>query len=340
MHFFSGVGLKDTVEQALKDGGVQDDQKVKSMCRYILQSKSDGTVKKYYSYFNKWKLFCDKNGYDVMPAQPIHIALFLTELLDKCVTYCVISSIVYSIKWVHRINGENDPTENGFVTNLLESAKRLRSSKVTKKDVVTTDMLIELCSSNATKNSEDLLQVRDLAMILIAFSGFLRYDELRNLKCCNVQFHDAYLSLQIESSKTDQYRSGNEVLIAKGESNACPYQMLQKYVVLADIDLTSTQFLFKPVYRSGSICKLITKNKPLSYTRAKECLVGKLKAVNPCLNLGLHSLRAGGATTAARAGVNDRCLKRHGRWRCDISKDGYIDDSIDSRLQISKTLNL
>ena len=80
-------------------------------------------------------------------------------------------------------------------------------------------------------------------------------------------------------------------------------------------------------------------NMPLSYTRAKECLVGKLKAVNPCLNLGLHSLRAGGATTAARAGVNDR-LKRHGRWRCDISKDGYIDDSIDSRLQISKTLNL
>ena len=46
MHLFSGVGLKDTVEQALKDGGVQDDQKVKSMCRYILQSKSDGTVKK------------------------------------------------------------------------------------------------------------------------------------------------------------------------------------------------------------------------------------------------------------------------------------------------------
>ena len=80
------------------------------------------------------------------------------------------------------------------------------------------------------------------------------------------------------------------------------------------------------------------KNKPLSYTRAKECLVGKLKAVNPCLNLGLHSLRAGGATTAARAGVNDRCLKRHGRWRCGISKDGYIDDSIDSRLQISKKI--
>ena len=54
-------------------------------------------------------------------------------------------------------------------------------------------------------------------MILIAYSGFLRYDELRNLKCCNVKFFEEHISLKIESSKTDQYRSGNEVLIAKGK---------------------------------------------------------------------------------------------------------------------------
>ena len=84
--------------------------------------------------------------------------------------------------------------------------------------------------------------------------------------------------------------------------------MLQKYITLANIDLTSNEYLFKPAYRSGKVCKLIKKNKPLSYTRAKECLVGKLKTVNPRLNLGLHSLCVGGATSAARAGVNGRCL--------------------------------
>lgn len=64
-------------------------------------------------------------------------------------------------------------------------------------------------------------------MILIAFAGFLRYDELRNLKCRNVHFFEEYFCLQIESSKTDQYRSGKEVLISKGTSEACPYLMLQ-----------------------------------------------------------------------------------------------------------------
>ena len=85
---------------------------------------------------------------------------------------------------------------------------------------------------------------------------------------------------------------------------------------------------------------IIKKNKPFSYIRAKECLVGKLKTVNPRLNLGLHSLCVGMATSAARAGVNERCLKRHGRWRREISKDGYIEDSVESRLHISKMLHL
>ena len=39
---------------------------------------------------------------------------------------------------------------------------------------------------------------------------------------------------------------------------------------------------------------------------------------------GMHSLRAGGATAAANAGVLDRLFKRHGHWRSETAKDGYI----------------
>ena len=58
------------------------------------------------------------------------------------------------------------------------------------------------------------------------------------------------------------------------------------------------------------------------------------------LNLGVHSLRAGGVTTAANANVSDRCLKRHGRWKEDSSKDSYIQDSVQKRLKITESLNL
>ena len=86
---------------------------------------------------------------------------------------------------------------------------------------------------------------------------------------------------------------------------------------------------------------LLNKDKKLSYTRARECIVKKLKMVAPNLNLSTHSLRASGATTAANAeGVSERCIKRHGRWKSDTSKDGYIEDSVDKRLFITKQLQL
>ena len=72
----------------------------------------------------------------------------------------------------------------------------MRSTNVTKKDVVSSDMLIELCSSDISQNSEDRLHIKDIAMILIAYSlTFLRHDELRNLKCCIVKFYDQHVSL-------------------------------------------------------------------------------------------------------------------------------------------------
>eukprot|EP00731_Ephydatia_muelleri_P026444 Em0018g544a len=50
------------------------------------------------------------------------------------------------------------------------------------------------------------------------------------------------------------------------------------------------------------------------------------------------SLRAGGATAAANAGVPDRLFKRHGCWRSESAKDGYVKDSVERRLSVSKSL--
>lgn len=86
---------------------------------------------------------------------------------------------------------------------------------------------------------------------------------------------------------------------------------------------------------------MLNKNKKLKYTRARECIVAKLKSVAPELRLGTHSLRASGATTVANSdGVPERCLKRHGRWKSDLAKDSYIDDSLEKRLSVTKYLKM
>ena len=53
-----------------------------------------------------------------------------------------------------------------------------------------------------------------------------------------------------------------------------------------------------------------------------------------------HSLRAGGASVAANAGVSDRPFQRHGRWKSVSAKIGYVEDSLESRLLVSKNLGI
>ena len=60
----------------------------------------------------------------------------------------------------------------------------------------------------------------------------------------------------------------------------------------------------------------------------------------PSEDFGLHSLCAGGASTAANAGVPDHLFKKHGRWKSENAKDGYIEDSLDSRLSVSRQMGL
>ena len=53
---------------------------------------------------------------------------------------------------------------------------------------------------------------------------------------------------------------------------------------------------------------------------------------------GLHSLRSGGTTAAANAGLNERLLKRHGRWKTDLAKDGCVQDKLEAMLSVSRSL--
>ena len=308
------------------------------MAKQLIDSRSDGTTNKYFAAFKRWERFISSEGGKALPGEPIHVALYISSLIAQGSSVSVIQSALYSIKWAHDLRGLMDPTDNAFVKNLLESAKRKCSRPTIKKDIVTSDQIIQLCEKY--KDSADVLVHRDLAYIVLSFAGFFRFDELQSLKVSDIIFHDSFLSVHVSSSKTDQYRKGNTVLISQGKTSACPIRVLKAYIDKAGMSLESDHFLFKPAYCNKGKKNLVKKNKKISYTRARETIVSRLREVCGHTNLGLHSLRAGGATAAARASVPDRLWKRHGRWRSEKAKDGYVDDSVDHKLLVSKSLGL
>ena len=119
--------------------------------------------------------------------------------------------------------------------------------------------------------------------------------------------------------------------------------MLKRYLAKANIRADEDNFIFRSLnyFRSSRQYKLKRTTKPLSYSRTREIVLEGLKKIglNP-KQLGLHSLRAGGATSAANNGVPDRLFKRHGRWRSENAKDGYVKDDLRSLLSVSLSLGI
>ena len=170
---------------------------------------------------------------------------------------------------------------------------------------------------------------------------FLRISETLELRCRDISFQDDHLTVSIRKGKTDIYRDGSEILVAQAGTSACPVALLKRYIDKTNLSCESEEYLFKPGFCSKQKVSLINKNKKLSYTRANECILNKLKLVAPSLKLGTHSLRASGITAIANtSNVSENCLKRHGRWKTDIATDGYVKDSVEKRLSVTKSLNL
>ena len=67
-------------------------------------------------------------------------------------------------------------------------------------------MQLELLVSSEAAVSATLYDIRSVALSLLAFAAFLRFDELSRLIRSDVKFENEMLQLCIESSKTDQFR--------------------------------------------------------------------------------------------------------------------------------------
>ncbi|XP_060572473.1 integrase/recombinase xerD homolog [Ruditapes philippinarum] len=224
-----GSGLRQTLKSKFHDAGVNiNDEKrvIDRMAVHILDSRADSTVDKYTYQVKAFRDFCTQKGFLCNPAHSIHVAMYLSNLIDIGKSDSVITAAFYGIKWYHNINDFADPTEDVIVKSMLECAKRTNSRPRTKKDIISSDHLKELC--NMFSDSSDVIVLRDLTMIFLSYAGFLRFDEVSNLRRNDISIKSEYLSLSIKKSKTDIYRGDKEVLISRGQTSACPVTMLQR----------------------------------------------------------------------------------------------------------------
>ncbi|KAK3083447.1 hypothetical protein FSP39_022942 [Pinctada imbricata] len=209
----------------------------------------------------RWKKWAIQNSIqECLPARSLHVAIYLSCLVQQSKSPSPVIQAFYGIKWAHSVIRLKSRTDSDLVINVLEgAAKRRLSHSVQKKEPITPDLIDKMY--DATFQEGNLYTQRTICACLLSYSGFLRVSELLSLKICDISFFTTHMSIFIEKSKTDIYRDGN-------------------------------------------------------------------------------CLRSGGASAAANFGIPDRLFKRHGRWKSETAKDGYIKDNLQERLSVSQNLGL
>ena len=236
-----------------------------------------------------------------------------------------------------------NPCVSGFVKAILKGCKRLDIAKARvpkPKFPLLPEHLFALVSRFAGPFAS-LSDIREVTLCLIGFAGFLRFNEICNIKWCHITFHEYHLSVLLPRSKTHQLHVGSTVLIAKTATPTCPYNMLLRYASMARADTSSNTFVFrKLVSHRLSNSYTIRIGSQLSYSRTREVVLQKFKEIGlPSSSFGLHSLRIGVATVAANRDVSSQAIKEHGRWKSD-KKELYCRSDLKHQLAVSLNLGL
>ena len=90
-------------------------------------------------------------------------------------------------------------------------------------------------------------------------------------------------------------------------------------------NISSTQFVFRSVYKSKAGSYLLRDGSKLSYSRARALFIQKFRAIG--LNTNLYGLHRRSLYRCQQC-IPVRVIKKRGRWKSDKAKDTYSREDI------------
>ncbi|XP_048005897.1 uncharacterized protein LOC125241445 [Leguminivora glycinivorella] len=111
------------------------------------------------------------------------------------------------------------------------------------------------------------------------------------------------------------------------------YNIIKKYMKLRPENCKNDHFFIR--YHNG---KCSSQNIGINtFGNIGKMVAGYMKLPNPELYTG-HCFRRTSATMLIDAGGNIETLKRHGGWKSTSVAEGYIDNSVQSKIAVSNTI--
>ena len=80
----------------------------------------------------------------ILPAKPLHVALYLTFLIQKSSTSAPEEEVINALSWAHQLACVEDPTKCNLVKQVGTGVKRILADRTCKKEPITSQILEKL----------------------------------------------------------------------------------------------------------------------------------------------------------------------------------------------------
>lgn len=262
------------------------------------------------AYASDWRAFaawCEIHGLPSLPSSERAIVLYLAHMESTGKRYSTIARAYRGIRARHASEGAALPTLDA-VRNVLSGIGREHGTASRGKAPLMANDLRCI----VTGMGDDPLDVRDRAMLLVCWAAALRRSELVALDVDDLVFSEDGLAVNVRRGKTDQRGAGRIVGVPHGTRGSCPVRACRGWLATAG---ATDGPAFRPI---GGTARL----SGAAVDRAVKRAVARIGL--DASAYGAHSLRAGLATSAAKAGKGLDVIMRTTGHRSERIAMGYI----------------
>ena len=284
---------------------------------YAQLGKAENTRRAYRAAVRMWCAWCERHGLNPLPATGPDIAAFLASERLRGLTPETLKLRRAAIRYLHRAAGAPVPTDDSCVSETLAGIQRTAAhagERPRKKKAATVQVLRRLLAPIG----DDLVDLRDRALLLVGFAGALRRSELAPIGVADLETTERGMRLILAQTKGSQIDAVT-VPLPYGDTELCPVRALEQWLAAAGITEG-------PVFRRIWRAKRTVAGEPpplprlgtVALTAQSVALVVQARAVAAGFGrreLGGHSLKRGALTTGMDRGVHPAKLKRLGRHK-------------------------
>lgn len=266
------------------------------------------------AYTRQWAAFaawCAEHDRSALPATAETLAEYTGHLADTGKAPSTVEQALATIRTAHRSAGHLGQPDTRAARLVLRSHRRQRAAaghRAKKAPPVTIEALRAMVD---TCDPATLRGLRDRVVLVLGLALMGRRSELVALDLDDVRETPEGLEILIRASKTDQDAEGVEVAIPFGQhADTCPVRLMRAWrAALAERGITTGRLL-RSVNRHGHPGVRISTDAVEDIVRESAQAAG----LDHAEDYSAHSLRAGGATSAYKAGAPVSVIAAHGRW--------------------------